>query len=246
MSATELSDEGRATYQALRAWMEQDEDGRTVLSRIAKDPGCAVAELYRWIRSRSDQAPPSVATYVSGGEIGKLINIAQVGVIQIHQSPAAEPYERERLIVEGLLIFLEKRRLLTRTYGYQSEAPKDLKDAAEKIRDRTNQAFQVLGRDSRIAPALEQLEAAAIKFQEGTEEAMRWSSVNGGQTPSSPVRRANYLRALEAYRLDMLEATFVAADLCGLPVKDTLRRAFKESRTRLRKLDAEVPGDQPA
>lgn len=110
----ELSPADRVTWQALRGWLQRDAEGRAVLARIAADPAGAPEALDGWLRERASEAPPRVATYVSGGQVDKIITIAQAGVVQL--PPAWSPgtaaerraqRNRERMLVRVRTTWIE-------------------------------------------------------------------------------------------------------------------------------------------
>ncbi|MGB9777748.1 MAG: NB-ARC domain-containing protein, partial [Anaerolineae bacterium] len=76
-------------WEALRAlydWLAGDAEGRAILARLRTDPQGALADLARWAANR--QPPPSLATYVSGGQVERLINIAQAGIVLLPMTPS--------------------------------------------------------------------------------------------------------------------------------------------------------------
>jgi len=82
-------------WQALQAWLSRDEEGRLVLERFQADPQGQALELTKWLQAHSAQAPPQLAAYISGGQVERLVNIAQAGVVQITLPPAppSGPYQ---------------------------------------------------------------------------------------------------------------------------------------------------------
>jgi len=70
-------------------------DGQRLLGRLREDPHAAASTLESWLRSRSTELPPSVANYVSGGRVDHLVNIAQVGVLQLPPLPTLSAAERQ-------------------------------------------------------------------------------------------------------------------------------------------------------
>jgi tetratricopeptide (TPR) repeat protein len=78
-------------WQALQDWLAQEEQGRSVLARFSADPERASADLAQWLETRSAEAPPQIANLIAGGQVEKLINIAQAGVVLIQQTLAAAP-----------------------------------------------------------------------------------------------------------------------------------------------------------
>jgi hypothetical protein len=99
--------------------------------------------------------------------------LASVTVLEPHGDVAAEvaaavasmpkpsgvaASDAERHLVDGLLTFLEDRRLITEDAGYQSHFPDPLRVSAQEIRRRTNDALQELGRESALAPILKRIQ----------------------------------------------------------------------------------------
>jgi hypothetical protein len=70
-------------WVALEGWLSQSKSGRRVLADFQVDPRAGARDLASWLQSHSAQAPPSVATHISGGRVDKVITIAQAGVVQI-------------------------------------------------------------------------------------------------------------------------------------------------------------------
>jgi tetratricopeptide (TPR) repeat protein len=81
---------GDAAWAALEAWLHTDAEGQAILAALAADPSAALPLLEE--RLRRVQLPPSLATYVQGGEIGYLVNIATVqGGLHLHLPSATSP-----------------------------------------------------------------------------------------------------------------------------------------------------------
>jgi tetratricopeptide (TPR) repeat protein len=86
-------DQDQITWQLIEDWLGQDEQSRTLIAQIVADPDADVAalthrlhELYRQMR-----LPPTLATFVTGGHVDKLINIARVETLHVHQALLAPP-----------------------------------------------------------------------------------------------------------------------------------------------------------
>jgi tetratricopeptide (TPR) repeat protein len=79
----------QATFESLQHWLNQDEEGREVMARFQANPEGETSTLVQWLQSHREQVPPQLATYVSGGQVEKIVNIAQAGVVFIQQ--AIEP-----------------------------------------------------------------------------------------------------------------------------------------------------------
>jgi len=83
------TDEARYAWEVMKHWLASSPDGKLVLDAYAKDPKAAAGALDSWLRSHADQAPPQLATYVQGGQVGKLVNIAHAGVVSFDASGAS-------------------------------------------------------------------------------------------------------------------------------------------------------------
>jgi hypothetical protein len=85
--AAELeADDGRMR-EALFAWLSRDSEGRRLLARLETDPDGAARPLAEWIRTRQASAPSQLATYVAGGHVERLVNIANARDVHIHEPP---------------------------------------------------------------------------------------------------------------------------------------------------------------
>ncbi len=142
--------------------------------------------------------------------------------------------ERERDVVGSLLTFLEDRRLLTASSGYQSHFPDHLRLSAEAIRKRTNDALQQVGRDSVLTPILKRIQTAARAFQEATEGAMDGARAGGGLTPYLPMGRREFQTSLAEYRQEMAEGMIQAAAICGFELDPDFLASFEEGQQSLR------------
>ena len=63
--------------------MSQDEEGQAILTRLHSGEEVEAA-LTQWLRARQTELPPQLSTYVSGGQVGKLITIGQARVVNIY------------------------------------------------------------------------------------------------------------------------------------------------------------------
>jgi HEAT repeat protein len=85
-------------YQLLQEWLSQQEPN--LLADFERDPEGTADRLRVFLERTNATPPPTLATYVSGGQIDKLINIAQVGAFHIHLAkpePTLTPEEKKEL-----------------------------------------------------------------------------------------------------------------------------------------------------
>jgi len=73
--------------EALYAWLSHDREGRELLSRLDHDAAGTAEPLADWIARRRHDAPAPLATYVSGGHVERLVNIANARDVHIHEPP---------------------------------------------------------------------------------------------------------------------------------------------------------------
>lgn len=144
--------------------------------------------------------------------------------------------QTERKIVDSLLVFLEDRRLITEEAGYQSHFPDPLRESAQEIRRRTNDALQMVGRRSEFAPILRRIQKAARDFQEATEGAANGIRMGGGMSPYVPMGLSPFLRSLEVYRQEIAEGMMHAAQLCGLELDPAVLVTFRKGQHSLRSI----------
>ena len=78
--------EARYAWTVLKEWLGSTPDGRLVLEEYAKNPERRAGALSSWLQSHSDQTPPQLATYVQGGQVDNLVNIAHAGVVSFDAS----------------------------------------------------------------------------------------------------------------------------------------------------------------
>jgi tetratricopeptide (TPR) repeat protein len=149
----------------------------------------------------------------------------------------------ECAVVDGLLAYLEDKRLITEEAGYQSHFPDHLRISAEEIRRRTNEALQVIGRHSPLTPILRRIQKGARDFQQATEGAADGSRMHGGLTPYLPSGLSSYLRSLEAYRQEIAEGMMQAAQLCGFELDPVVLAAFRQGQETLHAASEEMVGD---
>ena len=67
----------------LEAWLGESDDGRRVLAGWRNDPRAYAPVVVEWLHAHSATAPRGVATYVSGGQIEQLVNIATAGELNL-------------------------------------------------------------------------------------------------------------------------------------------------------------------
>jgi formylglycine-generating enzyme required for sulfatase activity len=67
----------------LEAWLAESEEGRQVLAGWRRDPQAFAPVVAAWVQQHSATAPSGVATYVSGGQIDQLVNIATAGELNL-------------------------------------------------------------------------------------------------------------------------------------------------------------------
>jgi len=93
-SALEIPDQDGPTltpqelpaWESLKGWLNKDEEGRSVLSLLSAGADGAPSELNKWIQVRHAEAPSLIATYLEGGRVEKLVNIAQAGIVLLQQT----------------------------------------------------------------------------------------------------------------------------------------------------------------
>ncbi len=88
MTGQAHDDEANDVWQALQQWLQQDSDGRILLTQFQHDPDGQEGALANWIEVHSSQLPQAVVTYVSGGNIGKIINIAKAESVRFTLPPS--------------------------------------------------------------------------------------------------------------------------------------------------------------
>ena len=83
--------------EALLAWITHHEDGRAVWARFRADPSRESAALRQWIEGHLGQLPPQLATYISGGRVDRLVNIARAGTVIIPPT-RRRPWEQQTML----------------------------------------------------------------------------------------------------------------------------------------------------
>ncbi len=87
MADSDLSrEQARALLGALHALLDQDAESQALLAHFEADPIGAADALAAGLRKHFHRMPPQLATYVSGGQVEKLVNIAQAGIVLIQQT----------------------------------------------------------------------------------------------------------------------------------------------------------------
>jgi hypothetical protein len=117
-------EQARAILGALHALLDQDAEGRALLAHFEADPIGATDALAAGLRKHFNRMPPQLATYVSGGQVEKLVNIAQAGIVLMPQAlpPKHEipsiwhiPYRRNPFFTGRESVLEEVHRRLTTT-----------------------------------------------------------------------------------------------------------------------------------
>jgi hypothetical protein len=91
--------------EALYAWLSRDREGRELLSRLDHDAAGTAEPLADWIARRRHDAPAPLATYVSGGHVERLVNIANARDVHIHEPPK-QLWDKVANARGGALVFL--------------------------------------------------------------------------------------------------------------------------------------------
>ena len=92
-----MTPQDRSALEVLLAWITHHPDGRAVWSRFRADPRRESAALRQWIEGHLDQVPPQLATYISGGQVDRLVNIAHAGIVVIPPIRRRPPDQRKML-----------------------------------------------------------------------------------------------------------------------------------------------------
>jgi hypothetical protein len=85
-----MPDEAQARYawEELKDWLASTPDGQLVLAEYRKSPEKRRPVLASWLHSHVNQTPPQLATYVQGGQVDNLVNVAHAGVVYFDASGA--------------------------------------------------------------------------------------------------------------------------------------------------------------
>ncbi len=81
-------------WRILQDWLSQDEEGQAILDSL-RAGHLFEGSLLHWLQKRSAQAPPQISTYISGGQVKNLINVAHLGVLHVHQTSTETPLNRQ-------------------------------------------------------------------------------------------------------------------------------------------------------
>jgi len=145
-----FQEKDRIAWYALQDWLSRDEQGQALLARLRAGQQVEENDLTQWLRAHLAQAPPQVETYIFGGQIQKLINIAQAGVVLIQQSSSPPPSNDKLHSVKDLRqeLFTASQGLLSwpRTLGsnQQIERP-ELQHLLNRIQQHESSTTLVLG-----------------------------------------------------------------------------------------------------
>jgi hypothetical protein len=82
MSAGSYQQQAQYAWAVLEDWLGSTPDGQAVRARFVRDPKGQAGALRHWLRLHAEEAPPQLATYVSGGYVDNLVTIARAGVVQ--------------------------------------------------------------------------------------------------------------------------------------------------------------------
>ena len=77
------ADPEKGVLRDLYGWLARDGAGQVILAQLAAEPDGGAETLDRWLRERAGQGPPHVETYISGGHVGTLVNIARADVVTV-------------------------------------------------------------------------------------------------------------------------------------------------------------------
>ncbi|NER97705.1 MAG: hypothetical protein F6J86_28315 [Symploca sp. SIO1B1] len=88
-SSNSFHAEAQIAWSVLRDWLNQDEEGQTILANFQSNPYSNATALAKCLETRSVKVPSQLATYFSGGQVDKLVNIAQAGVVLLKPSPSS-------------------------------------------------------------------------------------------------------------------------------------------------------------
>src|SRR5207253_4789468 len=83
-----LEETDRAAGSALKEWLAKDQAGQVLLTQLLADPEAGARALVD--RLRSAEVPALAATWLSGGNVGKLVTIARAERVSI-AGQGAEP-----------------------------------------------------------------------------------------------------------------------------------------------------------
>ncbi|MBN1139859.1 MAG: HEAT repeat domain-containing protein [Anaerolineae bacterium] len=89
---------GRILTQLLRDWLTGQPGGTELWAQFKHDPERFAPRLRAILQGDRDDLPPAITTYVTGGQVEKLVNIARAEVVHIHlpeSKPALTAEERQ-------------------------------------------------------------------------------------------------------------------------------------------------------
>ncbi len=113
-----------ALWPILRSWLEGDEEGRALLARFQADPQGTAADLARCLQDRLAQAPPPLAAYILGGQVEKLIQIAQAEMVQIQLTLPPTPPSALHQLPPDIADFTGRREQLKEVTALLTRAAK--------------------------------------------------------------------------------------------------------------------------
>jgi hypothetical protein len=86
-----MDHEEKRIWDALRNWLETDDEGKAMLSQLGTNAPEAGAALYNWLNKHNADSPETLVNLITGGQIDKLVNIARAGVVVISQPKVSGP-----------------------------------------------------------------------------------------------------------------------------------------------------------
>ena len=86
-----MDHEEKLIWDALRNWLETDDEGKAMLSQLGTNAPEAGAALYNWLNKHNADSPETLVNLISGGHIDQLVNIARAGVVVISQPKVSGP-----------------------------------------------------------------------------------------------------------------------------------------------------------
>jgi hypothetical protein len=82
-----------AAWEALQDLADNDEELRAVLAQLSKAPLEGKRALLTWLAKRAGaNLPPAIATYLSGGQTERLVNIAQAQHVVVSATTGVSPF----------------------------------------------------------------------------------------------------------------------------------------------------------
>src|SRR6266851_1183264 len=89
-------------WPMLEAWLSESDEGRRVLAGWRNDPRTYAPVVAAWVHEHAATAPRGVATYVSGGQIEQLVNIATAGELNLSGPVTVNVYSSAPLRQPGI------------------------------------------------------------------------------------------------------------------------------------------------